>query len=70
MADPVKTLVQRVTNKSVTYTLTITDGLLIDDILIIGAKAEAFRVVTGKNRFPVVSRSLKDYLIRTGVLLE
>ncbi len=48
----------------------VMDGLLIDDILIQGMKAEGYRVMTGRDVFPTVSRKLKDYLIRTGLILE
>lgn len=48
----------------------VMDGLLIDDILIQGMKAEGYRVMTGRDTFPSVTRKLKDYLIRTGVILE
>lgn len=51
-------------------TVRILDGLLIDDIVVLGMKAEGHRVITKRDVFPVVTRKLKDYLIRTGVLLE
>ena len=51
-------------------TVTVLDGILIDDILISGMKAEGFRVMTGRDAFPSVDRKLKDYLIKTGVLQE
>lgn len=46
----------------------VSDGLLIDDILISGMKAEGYRVVTGNDVFPEVTRKIKDYLIKTGVI--
>jgi hypothetical protein len=51
-------------------TATVSDGLVIDDIMVQGMKAEAYRVVTGKDVFPDIGRDLKDYLIRTGVILD
>lgn len=51
-------------------TMTVMDGLLIDDLLISGAKAEGYRVMTGKDVFPTIDRKIKDYLIKTGVLQE
>ena len=50
--------------------MTVMDGILIDDLLISGAKAEGYRVMTGKDVFPSVDRKIKDYLIKTGVLQE
>ena len=51
-------------------TATVSDGLVIDDLVVQGMKAEAYRVVTGKDVFPAIGRDLKDYLIKTGVLLD
>lgn len=51
-------------------TVTVRDGMIIDDILVQGAKAEAYRIMTGKDVFPAVGRDLKDYLIKTGVILD
>lgn len=51
-------------------TIKVMDGLLIDDLTISGMKAEGYRVMTGKDVFPDVSRKLKDYLIKTGVVQE
>jgi hypothetical protein len=44
------------------------DGLLIDDLLIQGMKAEGYRLITGEDVFPDITRKLKDYLIHTGVV--
>lgn len=49
-------------------TVKVMDGLLIDDILIAGGKAEGYRVMTGRSVFPKVDRKLKDYLIRIGAI--
>ena len=54
----------------VAITVRILDGLLIDDIIVLGMKAEGHRVITKRDAFPAIGRKLKDYLIRTGVLLE
>lgn len=51
-------------------TVTAMDGILTDDILISGMKAEGYRVMTGKDVFPEVDRKVKDYLIKTGVIQE
>lgn len=48
----------------------IMDGILVDDLVIQGMKAEGYRVMTGRDAAPVVSRKTKDYLIRTGVIPE
>ncbi len=50
--------------------MTVRDGLLPEHLIIQGMKAEGYRVMTGRDAFPTVTRKLKDYLIRTGVLLE
>lgn len=51
-------------------TVTVRDGLIVDDLVVQGAKAEAYRVATGKDVFPEFDRNIKDFLIRTGVILE
>lgn len=51
-------------------TVSVLDGILCDDLLISGMKAEGYRVMTNKDVFPVVDRKIKDYLIKTGVLQE
>ena len=51
-------------------TVKVMDGLVIDDVLVQQMKAEAYRVVTAKDVFPVVGRDLKDYFIKTGVILD
>lgn len=50
--------------------LRVLDGLLVDDILVQGAKAEGYRVMTGKDVFPTTDRSIKDYLFRLGFVTE
>jgi hypothetical protein len=50
--------------------MVVRDGLLVDHLLVQGMKAEGYRVMTGRDTFPTVSRKLKDYLIRTGVISE
>lgn len=45
-------------------------GLLVDDVLIQGAKAEGYRVMTGRDVFPSTGRDIKDYLIRLGFVTE
>lgn len=51
-------------------TVRVMDGLLIDDVLILGMKAEGYRVMTGRDVAPTVDRKQKDYLIKTGILQE
>ena len=51
-------------------TVRVMDGILVDDLLIGGMKAEGYRVMTGKDAFPEITRKLKDYLIKTGVIQE
>lgn len=51
-------------------TVTVSDGILIDDILIGGMKAEGYRVITGRDIFPVVGRDIKDYLIKEGLIKD
>lgn len=51
-------------------TIRVTDGLLIDDLLLSGMKAEGYRVMTGRDVFPTIDRKLKDYLIKTGTIQE
>lgn len=46
----------------------VMDGLIVDDLLINGMKAEGYRLMIGEDVFPVVTRDLKDYLLRAGVL--
>lgn len=48
----------------------VRDGLLVDHLLVQGMKAEGYRVMTGRDVFPSITRKLKDYLIRTGVISE
>jgi tRNA U34 5-carboxymethylaminomethyl modifying enzyme MnmG/GidA len=51
-------------------TIKVMDGLIVDDLVIQGMKAEGYRVMTGRDVFPEVNRDIKDYLIQTGVILE
>ena len=48
----------------------VRDGLLVDHLLVQGMKDEGYRVMTGRDVFPSITRKLKDYLIRTGVISE
>lgn len=48
----------------------VLDGLVIDDLVVQGAKAEAYRVVTGRDRFPDYDRNIKDYLIKINVIKD
>jgi hypothetical protein len=46
----------------------VMNGLLVDDVLIQGMKAEGYRLITNEDAFPEVTRTIKDYLIKTGVI--
>jgi hypothetical protein len=46
------------------------DGIIIDDILVQGMKAEGYRVITGLDEFPNITRKTIDYLLRIGVISE
>lgn len=66
-----KETVQRILLKGgKAVTVRLLDGLLIDDVLILGMKAEGHRIITGRDVFPTIGRDQKDYLIKTGVLQE
>lgn len=66
-----KTLNRRVVlSDGTAITVTISDGILIDDILVSGMKAEGYRVMTSKDVFPQVDRRVKDFLIKTGIIQE
>ena len=51
-------------------TVTTLDGIVIDDLLISGMKAEGYRLMTGRDAFPDIDRKLKDFLIKTGLIQE
>ena len=51
-------------------TVTVRDGLVIDDLIVQGVKAEAYRIMTGRDVYPEVGRNIKDYLIKTGIILD
>ena len=51
-------------------TVKVMDGFTIDDLVIQGMKAEGYRVMTGKDVFPMIGRDIRDYLIKTGIILE
>lgn len=48
----------------------VLDGVLIDDLVIQGMKAEGYRVISGREVFPEPDRKLKDYLLRIGQVTE
>ncbi len=50
--------------------VTVRSGMIIDDLIVQGAKAEAYRLMTGQDIFPEVGRDIRDYLIKTGVILD
>jgi hypothetical protein len=51
-------------------TMRMLDGIIIDDLLVQGAKAEGYRVITGLEAFPEITRKTTDYLLRIGVIQE
>lgn len=51
-----------------TLDIRMLDGVLIDDLLIQGIKAEGYRVITGREVFPEINRKTLDYLLRIGVI--
>jgi len=57
-------------NSGVAVKATVLDGLVIDDIVTQGMRAEGYRVLTGRDVFPAVGRDIKDYLIKTGIILD
>jgi hypothetical protein len=71
VSSPRKDLKTRIiTANGTALEVRVLDGLLVDDILIQGAKAEGYRVMTGRDVFPTTGRDLKDYLIRLGFVTE
>ncbi len=50
--------------------LRMMDGVLPEDLIIQGAKAEGYRIKTGRDAFPTVGRNIKDYLLRFGTITE
>lgn len=65
-----KKSVRMVLSSGEAVTATVMDGFVIDDLVAQGMRAEGYRVLTGKDVFPETGRDLKDYLIKTGVLLD
>lgn len=51
-------------------TMTMRNGLIIDDLIVQGAKAEAYRIMAGKDVFPTIGRDVKDYFLKIGVILD
>lgn len=48
----------------------VMDGILVDDLLILGMKAEGYRLCTGRDVSATVPRNIKDFLIRLGVIQD
>ena len=48
----------------------VLDGLIVDDLIVQGAKAEGYRVMTGRNRFPDYGRDIRNYLIKINVITD
>jgi hypothetical protein len=48
----------------------VMDGIVVDDLVVQGMKAEGYRVMTGRDVFPAIGRDIKDYLIKIGVILD
>lgn len=51
-------------------TVTVMDGLYVEDLVIQGMKASAYQTITGKPSSFSVSRDIKDYLIKLGIVTE
>lgn len=48
----------------------VLDGILTEDLVVSMMKAEGYRVMTGKDAFPSINRSIKDPLIKLGILQD
>ena len=70
MADRREQSTRIVLNDGSAVTVTMRDGIIIDDLIVQGAKAEAYRIMTGNDVFPTIGRDITDYLIKTGVILD
>lgn len=57
-------------NDGTAVTIIVSDGILIDDLIISGMKAEGYRIMTSKDLFPQIDRKVKDFLIKTGIIQE
>ena len=65
MSAPRRVLRKRVIFKDKNaINVTMYDGILPDDLLIQGMKAEGYRVMTGRDVAPVYGRRVRDYLVR------
>ena len=70
MATRKETTSRIVLANGTTLDIRMLDGVLIDDLLIQGIKAEGYRVITGREVFPDINRKTLDYLLRIGVITE
>lgn len=70
MSKRKETVSRIVLDNGTSVTVSVRDGLMADDLVIQGMKAEGYRAITGRDVFPIVTRKLRDYLIRTGRILE
>jgi len=70
MATRKETTSRIVLANGTTLDIRMLDGVLIDDLLIQGIKAEGYRVITGREVFPEINRKTLDYLLRIGVITE
>lgn len=57
-------------NDGAAVNIRVLDGMIIDDLVVQGAKAEGYRVMTGRDRFPEYARDIKDYLIKINVITD
>lgn len=70
MADRKEESTRILLNDGSATTITLRNGMIIDDIIVQGIKAEAYRIMTGKDVFPTIDRNIKNYLIKIGVILD
>jgi len=52
------------------YDIEVSDGILPEDILIQGAQAAGYQLITGEDRFFIPDRGVRDFLVRVGMYGE
>ena len=70
MAQRKESTIKSFTSGGLAVDVRVMDGIFIEDLIIQGMKAEGFRIITGNFRPPSITRDLKDYLIKLGVITE
>lgn len=51
-------------------TMSVLDGLLPEDLVILGMKCEGYRLLTTRDAWSAPSKAIKDYLVRTDTVQE